>query len=259
MSAIASPTVELARARGLAARSGLVSVDLDDERIDPHAVAKMPLELMSRFLAFPYAMDDGTLRVALADPATGPLLAREVPMPLEFVVASRASIVALLDSLRHTRRRNGTLMAIASVAELGAEPETALIKRAADAGATDLHFIPTERGLSVRARIDGVLREIASFPDNAAAAAAVSRLKVRARLDIAETRRAQEGRMRLVTDVGREFDVRLTVIPTIAGEGAAVRLLEHDSRPPSLTEVGLSVEHQLELERVVTAAAAHSS
>jgi len=251
VTALASPTVELARARGLAARSGIAWVDLDDERVDARAVAKVPLELMARFVAFPYAIEDGTLKVALADPATGPLLAREVPVPLEFVVASRASIAALLDSLRHTRRRHGSLIAVASMAELGAEPEMALIKRAADVGATDLHFIPTEAGLSIRARIDGVLREIASVDDTASATAAISRLKVRARLDIAENRRAQEGRMRIVTDVGREFDVRLTIIPTIAGEGAAVRLLEHDARPPSLSEVGLSVEHQLELERVV--------
>lgn len=57
--------------------------------------------------------------------------------------------------------------------------------------------------------------------------------------------------MRIATSSGREFDIRVTVIPTIAGEGAALRLLEHTARPPSLTEVGLSADLQLQLERLV--------
>jgi len=251
VTAVAPASTELARARGLAARRRLPWVDLDGGGIDPRATAEIPLALMTRFLAVPYAFGENGLKVALADPAVGPLLATEMLVPLEFVVAPRASVTNLLDSLRQARRRPGSLIGIPLVPELGPEPELALLARAADAGATDLHFIPTEWGLSVRARVDGALREIGKIEGSDAATAAVSRLKVRGRLDIGEHRRAQEGRMRLVTGADREFDIRLTLIPTVAGEGAAARFLEHNAKPPSLSEVGMSVDHQLQLERIV--------
>ncbi|MGH2884259.1 MAG: GspE/PulE family protein [Solirubrobacteraceae bacterium] len=249
MTSTAPAVAELARARTLAQRSQLPWVDLDAEPIDPEAVAQLPIGLMTRFIALPFAFAGQVLRVAIADPAASALVEREVTLPLEFVVAPRASILNLLDSLRQTRR-TGSLVALPSAGDLGTEPETALLVRAADAGATDLHYVPTEGGLSVRARVDGLLREIGLIP-SAGAPAAVSRLRVQSQLDISEHRRAQEGRMRITGSTGREFDVRITIIPTIAGEGVAMRLLEHTARPPSLTEVGLSPELQLQLERIV--------
>src|SRR5207253_984447 len=119
--------------------------------------------------------------------------------------------------------------------------EAMLITRAAEAGATDLHFVPCEQGLSVRARIDGLLRQIAVV-SSSSAPAVISRLKVEARLDIAEKRRSQEGRIAVDTVEGRHFDVRVTTLPTVAGEGAALRILERSDRPPTLTEIGLSDE-----------------
>ncbi|HUZ98051.1 MAG TPA: GspE/PulE family protein [Gaiellaceae bacterium] len=248
MTATAPATAELARARGLAQRSQLPWVDLDAETIDPRAVARLPFELMARNLAVPIGFSGETVRVAIADPAACDLVAREIPASLEFVVAPRDSLMHLLDSLRQTQRTR-TLVALPA-GEVGPELEMALLTGAAEAGTTDLHYVPTELGLSVRARIDGLLREIGLIP-GADAAGAVARLKVKSQLDITEHRRAQEGRMRIATSSGREFDIRLTVIPTIAGEGAALRLLEHTARPPSLTEVGLSADLQLQLERLV--------
>ncbi len=248
MTAVAPATAELARARGLAQRSQLPWVDLDAELLDPLAVARFPFDLMTRYLAVPIGFVDGAIRVAVADPAMCELVASEVEPHLVFEVAPRASLMHLLDSLRQARR-TGSLIAVTSD-DLGPEPEMALLVRAADAGATDLHFVPMERGLAARARVDGLLREIGVIQD-AGSAAAVSRLKIQARLDISEHRRPQEGRMRIASSSGREFDLRLTVIPTIAGEGVAIRLLEHTARPPSLTEVGLSEEMQLQLERII--------
>jgi type IV pilus assembly protein PilB len=249
MTAVMPAAAELARARGLAQRSRLAWVDLDAEPIDPKAVTLLPVDLMTRFLAVPFAFADGVLRVAIADPAAADLVTRESAVPIDFVVAPRASIMNLLDSLRQTKRTS-SLVALPPATDLGAEPEMMFLVHAADAGATDLHYVPMESGLSVRARIDGVLREIGAIPD-VLAVAAISRLKVQSRLDISESRRSQEGRLQITSSTGREFDVRLTIIPTVAGEGAALRLLEHTAHPPSLTEVGLSPDLQLQLERII--------
>jgi type II secretory ATPase GspE/PulE/Tfp pilus assembly ATPase PilB-like protein len=246
----ASSAAELERARSLATRNSLPWIDLDAETIDPRAVRRLPLELLTSALAVPYRIEDGALLVALADPAARPAIERRAETPLDFVVASRASVMNALGSILQSSRNNGALMAVPPAHELGDEPEQVFIGRAADSGATDLHLVPCDTGLSVRARIDGVLREIGRITADASQPA-VSRLKVQSRLDISENRRAQEGHMTVTSPSGRAFDVRLTILPTVAGEGVAVRILEKTSEPPTLTELGLSPEVQLQLERVV--------
>ena len=104
--------------------------------------------------------------------------------------------------------------------------------------------------MKVRARIDGVLRQIGDVP-TFTAPAAISRLKVNAQLDVSEHRRSQEGRMTLTLQSGRFFDVRITTLPTVKGEGAALRILERSVRAPSLTDIGFSDDLQLALERVL--------
>jgi type IV pilus assembly protein PilB len=247
---------ELARARGLAERSGLAWVDLDGVAIDPHATDVLTVEAMAAALAVPYGYEGATLKVALADPSGRRAVERSLGGCVEFAVASRASVANVIGSLRQTRRNGSSLLAVEDVAEAlerGADAaESPLIRRAAEAGASDLHFVPCESGLAVRARIDGALRQIGHIAP-ALASAAISRLKVQAGLDIGEHRRSQEGRLALTTPGGRQFDLRVTTLPTIAGEGAALRILERLQRPPTLTEIGLSDDLQLALERIVNA------
>jgi len=245
----AAAGVELARARGLAERCGLPWIDLEAETIDPQAVGLLPLELLSSALAVPYRLDESTLRIAIADPASRQELAAHVAIPVDFAVASRAAVINVLGSLRQTNRSNGTLIAVEEPRD-AETPEHVFLSRAVEAGATDLHFVPCEAGLAVRARIDGALREIGEIPAEGGVAA-VTRIKVQSRLDISEHRRSQEGRMTVTSASGREFDIRVTTVPAVAGEGAALRILERTGRSPTLTEIGLSDELQLALERVV--------
>ena len=244
---------ELARARGLAERSGLAWLDLDGVAIDPAAIVTLPLTLLAKATAVPYAIEDGVLKVALADPADRRTIESARPGPTEFVVASRAAVTNVLGSVAQVRRRSGALLSVEAPSDESvrhADPEISLVCRAGEAGTTDLHYVPCEDGLSIRARIDGVLRQIGQVP-TADAQATISRLKVRAKLDISEQRRSQEGRLTLAASSGRLFDVRVTTLPTVAGEGATVRILERTGRPPTLTEIGLSNDIQLELERVL--------
>jgi type IV pilus assembly protein PilB len=244
---------ELARARGLAERSGLPWIDLDAELVDPSAAKALPFDLMADALAIPYAFEGRTLKVALADPRTRDMVEQAADGPVEFVVASGAAVGNLLGSLRQARKHSGTLVPVDRLSEETEGPdgvESVFLRRAAEAGATDLHFVPCEDGLMVRARIDGVLRQIGHV-EPAIGPAAMQRLKVLSHLDVSENRRSQEGRMTLTTSSDRRFDVRITTLPTVTGEGAALRILERTSQPPTLTEIGLSDELQLSLERVL--------
>ena len=102
-----------------------------------------------------------------------------------------------------------------------------LIARAVEARASDIHIEPSDGDLHVRYRVDGVLHEVESPPRNLAAAV-LSRIKIMAKLNIAERRIAQDGRIRLAVR-GKDIDFRVSMMPTIHGECAVLRILDRGS------------------------------
>jgi general secretion pathway protein E len=102
-----------------------------------------------------------------------------------------------------------------------------IIQRAAEQGASDIHIEPFEGNLKVRYRIDGVLQEVES-PPSKFAAAVISRIKIMAKLNIAERRLPQDGRIRIRIQ-GREYDMRISTVPTMHGESVVMRLLNQES------------------------------
>jgi hypothetical protein len=114
----------------------------------------------------------------------------------------------------------------------------ALIEDAVRAGATDLHLEPEELAVHVRHRIDGVLRQVDTFPRELQPPV-VSRLKVVAGLDIAERRLPQEGRVTKPVG-GRTVDFRVSSFPTVFGEKIAIRILEPDKLIRGLADLGLN-------------------
>ncbi len=117
-----------------------------------------------------------------------------------------------------------------------------IIFQAAEDGASDVHFEPQEDALVVRFRIDGVLQEVQRVPKRLMPGV-TTRLKVLAKLDIAERRKPQDGRMSLnAAAAGRLLDVRIATLPTVEGESLVMRLLDKSKRAPTLTELGLSEE-----------------
>ena len=126
-----------------------------------------------------------------------------------------------------------------------------IILQAAEDGASDLHFDPQDDALVVRLRVDGVLHEVQRIPKRLAVAV-TTRLKVLAKLDIAERRKPQDGRISLnAKAAGRLLDIRVAVLPTVEGESVVMRLLDKSKRPPTLSELGLSDEMRDALEEIV--------
>src|SRR6266511_2782582 len=126
-----------------------------------------------------------------------------------------------------------------------------VIFQAAEDGASDVHFEPQEDALLVRFRIDGVLQEVQRIPKRMTPGV-VTRLKVLAKLDIAERRKPQDGRISLnAAAAGRLLDVRVATLPTVEGESIVMRLLDKSKRAPTLQELGMSDEMRAQLEILI--------
>jgi type IV pilus assembly protein PilB len=124
-----------------------------------------------------------------------------------------------------------------------------LLEQAVSLKASDLHFEPYEHRYRVRMRVDGELREIAS-PHMALKDRLASRIKVMSRLDIAEKRVPQDGRMKLNLADGRELDLRVSTLPTLFGEKLVVRVLDSAQAQLDLQRLGYEPE---DLARLLTA------
>lgn len=205
----------------------------------PVAGAAPSLAFLRDLRALPIDCDAARVRVAACDPfdpfveeAFGFLFGRAV----ERVLARPSDIDAAIERLYHPRDTGAdeTDAAIDSddlerLKDLVSDAPVIravnrLIARAVDAGASDIHVEPSDDGLVVRLRVDGMLREAARMPA-AMRAPLVSRIKVMASLNIAERRLPQDGRLRLSVR-GHEIDLRVATAPSIHGESVVMRILD---------------------------------
>lgn len=125
-----------------------------------------------------------------------------------------------------------------------------LISRALESRASDIHIEPFAKELRIRYRIDGVLHEIESMPRRLEAAI-VSRIKIMARLNIAERRLPQDGRIRLHTG-GREADIRVSTVPILHGESVVMRILDTESVVIDLGLLGFAPPTLAAFKRLIT-------
>src|SRR5919201_1207793 len=228
-------------ARMLAARHQLPLVDLPLSGVDAKAVKVVPLHVLERIVAIPYAIENGYLRVAVADPANIhgiDELRLATRYPLELAVAPRDDVLAEIRRLVRVSEAFGARAILESEAaveepveevdDLEAEDGisdaplvrlvNSVIFQAAEDGASDIHFEPQEDALVVRFRIDGVLQEVQRTPKRMTPGV-TTRLKVPPKLDIAERRKPQDGRISLnAAAAGRMLDVRVATLPTVEGE-----------------------------------------
>lgn len=116
-----------------------------------------------------------------------------------------------------------------------------IMQRAIETKASDIHIEPFEQSLKVRLRVDGVLQEI-DAPPVKSTAAVISRIKIMAKLNIAERRLPQDGRIK-VQMLGKELDLRVSSIPTMYGESVVIRLLDKENTVLDFTALGFSGVH----------------
>ena len=240
-------TTEVAQAR--ADEYGLPFVTLDENTLEDNAFFALPESLIRRRTLLPYRVENGRLQVAVADPSDVALideLRLVAAMPVDLAVALASDIARLCSEGPRARRMADRTDDGSDTASVRALDD--LIAAAIEQRASDIHLLPTQDGLEVRFRVDGIVSKH-SVLEPAIGTAVISRLKVIASLDIAEHRAGQDGRFATVANGGQDVDVRLATLPTIIGEGAVLRLLKRSRRPPSLTELGMSYAMQMDLER----------
>jgi type IV pilus assembly protein PilB len=124
-----------------------------------------------------------------------------------------------------------------------------LVAQALRDRASDLHLEPHATGLRIRARVDGILREVAELPADLAPGL-VSRIKILAELNIVEKQRAQDGQITLDVD-GRSVDIRVATMRTIWGEKVVMRLLDRDRSVLRLTQLGVPSDVQPVYQRLL--------
>ncbi len=127
---------------------------------------------------------------------------------------------------------------------------SAIIEQAVNSRATDIHFDPTEVGLTARLRIDGMLHDVLPIPKRVQPNV-VARIKVLAEMDISETRRPQDGHISM--SIGdRRFDLRVSALPTFRGEKLTLRVLDSTGGIPKLSELGMEYADRLLFEEIIT-------
>ncbi len=256
-------------ARQIAERFELPFVDLRQVGVQRAAAETIEARVLVRANAVPYALEGDHLLVAISDPGDVQAvdeLRLSTRVDLRFAVAPLEDIELELRNLE--RQIESTRRAALEEDEefsFEEDPEqeedessgplvklvNSLIFQATEEGASDIHLLPQPDGLFVRLRVDGVLRELERIPRHRAAGV-LSRLKVLAKLDIAEHRRPQDGRISLRTKSGRQVDIRVAILPSVEGEGAILRLLDKSREAPTMTEIGLSFPMQMALEQVIS-------
>ncbi|VFR43743.1 General secretion pathway protein E [plant metagenome] len=228
----------------------------------------LPLRFLNHHCIVPIGTSlDGRLQVVVARPEAGyPLQAVEYATGRKLVplIGTRSEVERAIETLYgQGRSAMGALVeqfesldgpeSVDHLKDLASEAPVIrlvnlILQRAMELRASDVHIEPFENQLNVRYRVDGLLRE-AESPPVRSAAAVVSRIKIMARLDIAERRLPQDGRIALRLG-GRQVDLRVSTLPTSFGESVVLRILDRESVNLDFVQLGFSGSY---LERLLSA------
>ena len=208
--------------------------------------------------------DEGSVHLAVADPLDRTAVSSiSLKLQSEVVlsIARPADIDAALeralsmqDAPQDLPDAEGTAADIARLRDLASEAPVIkivnqIIQRAALARASDIHIDAIEHGLRVRLRVDGALQEI-DAPPPALRAAILSRIKIMARMDIAEQRLPQDGRIK-ATVSGKSLDLRVATLPVLHGENVVMRLLDRSNLVLDFEGLGLDGRQREQLEQLI--------
>ena len=238
---------------------GVPFVDLHDRAIPPEVLHRISAPLAANRRVIAYEADDRTLRVAMEDPDdldTVELLRRATDLEVAPALATpqaitevahryHADVTETVESLaalstqpepRPERVDDRDLHRIAEEAPIVRIVDT-LLQHAISRQASDIHIEPTEQGVAVRYRIDGVLQPTTTLP-RSVAAGLIARIKILANLKIDEHRLPQDGRFK-VTTPNEHIAVRVAIMPVYDGEKAVLRILRETGKSLTLVELGV--------------------
>ncbi len=255
--------------RALALNAEYETVDLTIVKPEPEALALAPGEFALRAQVLPLALDGDSLVVAMGSPSSlqavddlGILTGR----PTVAVLADPALIREKIEEyfLEKMLQDLGSDEAATEVddstdlADLTKmATETAVVQminlifaQAVRDGASDIHIEPYERAVKVRYRIDGMLVET-MHPPKRMQNALVSRLKILGELNIAERRLPQDGRIK-INIAGRSIDIRLSIVPTVFGERAVMRILDKGTALLGLEELGMQMDVLTKFRKIIS-------
>src|ERR1700720_3913634 len=269
------------QARRLAERYRCPFVDLREQRIDPELFRSIPAEMMFRYKFVPLESHNGTLVIAIADPSQLQLtdeLALLLNKRLQIKVATTSQIDDLLKRTEQSQRvldqatEGFTLQVVGDeddsdenitmdklTRDTGVSPVVRLVDTviftALERRASDIHIETRNSEVVVKYRIDGVLQYAMQPLAKDWHATILSRIKVMSELDIAERRIPQDGRFR-VRYKGRFVDFRVSIMPSIHGEDAVLRVLDKETlsekfRNLTLDVVGFDQEEMMKFRRYI--------
>jgi len=267
----------------LSQQFGVPSINLAHFEIDPSVIKLIPADVARKYNILPVNKTGATITIAMADP-TNVFAMDDIKFMtgynVEPVVASELGIKAAIDNYYGStsslelkkvmedlqQSESADLEVLEEEEELdvaalteGAE-EAPVVKLcnliltdAIKRGASDIHIEPYEKEFRVRFRIDGTLYEIMN-PPLKLRDAITSRMKILAKLDIAEKRLPQDGRIKLkmkLNDKNKELDFRVSVLPTLFGEKIVMRLLDKDNLRLDMTKLGIEPESLAKFEEAI--------
>jgi general secretion pathway protein E len=244
----------------LAAVHGVDLVDAADIPDSPPAIEKLRVDFMRSARIVPIQLTNGTVVLAMADPGdaavidnvervTGlkvkPVLVRPRDLAerleavfgtIEGAAGEQGENTGGIEFLQDDEEDVEHLRDMASEAPV-IRLVNQMLSRAVEQRASDIHVEPFENELRLRYRIDGVLHDVDS-PPRSMSAAVISRIKLMAKLNIAERRLPQDGRIKIRL-VGREIDLRVSSLPTLYGESVVMRILDRSSIKIDLSTLGM--------------------
>lgn len=264
-------TAEEFEARRLASRYQLEFVDLEHFAIDHALFRSIPADLMLRYGFVPYRRDGHTLLIVVSDPRdlqTIDEVGVQLNTPIRVCVGTASSIQGILKKSESSTRvleeaTEGFQIQVLREDEAGEESLTvekltqgdspvirlidSMVFTALQRRASDIHIETGDDAVHVKYRIDGVLQAAMKPIDRRYNTTLISRIKVMAELDIAEKRVPQDGRFKLRVR-GRSIDFRVSIMPSVHGEDAVIRILDKESMSEQFTELRLDILGWPEIE-----------
>ena len=258
-------------AKGLAERCRLEFIDLRNFQPDQQLFESIPVDLMFRYNFLPYRKEDGKLVLVTADPTNVPAMdevASILNMPVRAAVGTDTAIQEHLKKSQSAQRvleEASESFHVEFIHEDEEGEETLSIDRLTDTSspiirlvnsavlnalnrrASDIHIETRDEEVVIKYRIDGALMRAMKPLPKAKHSEIISRIKVMAELDIAEKRVPQDGRFKLKIK-GRKIDFRVSIMPSIHGEDAVIRILDKESISERFTELRLDILGMAEAE-----------